>query len=57
MVKVGMVKGIVKLQDVYEDYTLMSFNKLKEKFDTPQKLFFKHLQLRSFILAHLKSSV
>ncbi len=35
----------------------MSFNKLKAKFDIPQKHFFKYLQLRSFILAQLKNLV
>ena len=55
--KAWMNKGIVKLQDVNEDYTLMSFNELKAKFDIPQKHFFKYLQLRSFILAHVNNSV
>lgn len=50
-------KGIEKLQDVYEDCILMSFNELKAKFDIPQKHFFQYLQLRSFILAHLNNSV
>uniref|UniRef100_A0A671WUW6 Reverse transcriptase domain-containing protein n=1 Tax=Sparus aurata TaxID=8175 RepID=A0A671WUW6_SPAAU len=55
--KAWMNKGIVKLQDIYENYNLMSFSELKAKFDLPQKHFFKYLQLRSFILAHLNNSV
>uniref|UniRef100_A0A669E357 Reverse transcriptase domain-containing protein n=1 Tax=Oreochromis niloticus TaxID=8128 RepID=A0A669E357_ORENI len=46
-------KGVAKLQDLYEEYSLMSFSELRAKFNIPQKHFFKYLQLRSFILAHL----
>lgn len=55
--KAWLNKGVVKLQDVYKDYTLMSFNELKAKYDIPQKHFFKYLQLRSFILANLNNSI
>ena len=43
--KAWLNKGIIKLQDVYKDNTLMSFNELKAKFDIPQKHFSKYLQL------------
>ena len=55
--KVWLNKSIVELKDVYKDYTLMSFNELKAKYDIPQNHFFKYLQLRSFILANSNNSV
>lgn len=55
--KTWLNRGIITLQDLYKDCNLMSFDELKAKFDVPQKHFFKYLQLRSFILAHLKNSV
>lgn len=55
--KIRLNKGIVKIQDVYEDHNLMSFSELMAKFDLPQKHFFKYLQLRSFNLAQSNNSV
>ena len=52
----GGTRGIIKLQDVFDNYTL-SFTELKAKFDILQKHFFKYLQFRSFFLAHLNKSV
>ena len=38
--KAWLSKGIVNLLDLYNDNTLMSFDKLKAKYDVPQKHFF-----------------
>lgn len=54
--KTWMNKGIAKLQDMYKDYTLMSFDELKAKFDISQKHFFKYLQLKTFYSFKLNSS-
>ena len=55
--KAWLSKGIVKLLDLYKDNTLLSFDKLKAKYDVQQKHFLKYWHLRSFILKCLKNSV
>lgn len=42
-------KGIAKIADLFQDGVLMSFEKIKQKFDLPAKHFFKYLQIRDFI--------
>ncbi len=49
-------KGIRRIIDLYNGDTLMSFNKIKDKFNIPQSHFFKYLQLRSFIHSKLNHS-
>ncbi len=49
-------KGIRWIIDLYKSETLMSLNKIKDKFNVPQFHFFKYLQLQSFIYSKLNHS-
>lgn len=42
--------------NLYNGYTLMSFNEIKNRFNIPQSHFFKYLQLQSFIHSNLNHS-
>lgn len=41
--------GIVRLKDIFEDSSLLSFEQLSAKFNLPKHNFFRYLQLRDFI--------
>ena len=42
-------RGISKISDLYENDTLLSFTKIKQRINIEPKHFFKYLQIRSFI--------
>ncbi len=47
--KLWCEKGIVKLQDLFIDNNLMSFQQIMDKYELSKSEFFRFLQIRHFI--------
>ena len=55
--KVWTQKNIIKLDDLYDGETLMSFQQLKDSYQIPATHFYRYLQLRHFIQSQLGGSL